>query len=206
MTGNTIARAYRPGPSDERDLREEVVRTARTLFSIYGYRQTTMRMLAETLGVSVAALYYHYRSKEDIRFAVIREDLADAVACLRAATAEAEHPLDALETATRLQVRRSLGLHGGPGAALARAAGARARQDSQLHALHEEYEAVFREVLARCDREGLASIPDPAITARAILQMTDGISDWFHLGGTLTVDEVETRYVDLVRAMVGAHG
>ncbi|WP_030158189.1 TetR/AcrR family transcriptional regulator [Glycomyces sp. NRRL B-16210] len=58
-------------PRDARDpnqpsTRERIQQTAIALFSEHGYERTSLREIAEQLGVTKAALYYHFKTKEDI--------------------------------------------------------------------------------------------------------------------------------------------
>lgn len=46
--------------------RERILEVALQLFNEQGYDRTSLRQIAERLGVSKAALYYHFKSKEDI--------------------------------------------------------------------------------------------------------------------------------------------
>src|SRR5437762_10376000 len=48
------------------DTRVRIQRVALELFAEQGYDATSLREIAERLGVTKAALYYHFRSKEDI--------------------------------------------------------------------------------------------------------------------------------------------
>ncbi|MCP2292565.1 TetR/AcrR family transcriptional regulator [Nocardia amikacinitolerans] len=48
------------------DTRERIRSTAMELFAERGYDKTSLREIAERLGVTKAALYYHFRTKEDI--------------------------------------------------------------------------------------------------------------------------------------------
>ena len=48
------------------DTRRRVQQVALELFAEQGYEKTSLREIAERLGVTKAALYYHFRSKEDI--------------------------------------------------------------------------------------------------------------------------------------------
>jgi AcrR family transcriptional regulator len=48
------------------DTRARVQKVALELFAEHGYEKTSLREIAERLGVTKAALYYHFRSKEDI--------------------------------------------------------------------------------------------------------------------------------------------
>ncbi|WP_216215064.1 TetR/AcrR family transcriptional regulator [Amycolatopsis aidingensis] len=48
------------------DTRENIQRIALELFTEQGYERTSLREIADRLGVTKAALYYHYRTKDDI--------------------------------------------------------------------------------------------------------------------------------------------
>src|ERR1700678_976619 len=54
------------GPTPRTDTRSRVQKVALELFAEYGYEKTSLREIAERLGVTKAALYYHFKSKEDI--------------------------------------------------------------------------------------------------------------------------------------------
>ncbi|ALE06179.1 hypothetical protein AL755_13075 [Arthrobacter sp. ERGS1:01] len=49
-----------------RDTKAEAQRVALALFSAKGYEATSLREIADHLGISKASLYYHFKSKEDI--------------------------------------------------------------------------------------------------------------------------------------------
>ncbi|WP_422771625.1 TetR/AcrR family transcriptional regulator [Plantactinospora sp. WMMC1484] len=48
------------------DTRSRIQAVALELFTEQGYEKTSLREIAERLGVTKAALYYHFRSKDDI--------------------------------------------------------------------------------------------------------------------------------------------
>jgi AcrR family transcriptional regulator len=50
--------------TERRDLRAEILAAARGLFIQQGYHGLAMRQIAEAVGVSKPALYYHFRDKE----------------------------------------------------------------------------------------------------------------------------------------------
>src|SRR5579864_3751687 len=47
-------------------MREEILDVALELFNEQGYDGTSLREIAERLGITKAALYYHFERKEDI--------------------------------------------------------------------------------------------------------------------------------------------
>ncbi len=71
-------------PAPQADTtRGRILRAALELFAEHGYGATSMRQIAEQLGITKAALYYHFDSKEDIVHALLADverqvrDLAD---------------------------------------------------------------------------------------------------------------------------------
>jgi AcrR family transcriptional regulator len=54
------------GPTPRTDTRVRVQQVALELFAEQGYEKTSLREIAERLGVTKAALYYHFKSKEDL--------------------------------------------------------------------------------------------------------------------------------------------
>lgn len=55
------------------DTRARIQQIAVELFSEHGYEGTSLREIAEQLGVTKAALYYHFKSKEDIILSLVED-------------------------------------------------------------------------------------------------------------------------------------
>ncbi|MEU4217977.1 helix-turn-helix domain-containing protein [Actinoplanes sp. NPDC026623] len=71
------------------DTREEVKTVALRLFSTRGFEQTSLREIAEELGITKAALYYHFASKHDLLSALITPLVEDLQAFFAGAEARA---------------------------------------------------------------------------------------------------------------------
>jgi AcrR family transcriptional regulator len=56
-------------------FREEILNGARDLFERFGFKKTTMEDIARQVGKSKSALYYYYKTKEEIFEAVILRDI-----------------------------------------------------------------------------------------------------------------------------------
>lgn len=62
-----------------RDTKAEIHRAALALFSSQGYEKTSLREIAEQVGITKASLYYHYSSKQELLRAIMGtffEDIA----------------------------------------------------------------------------------------------------------------------------------
>jgi AcrR family transcriptional regulator len=58
------------GPAGHDRTRQRILWIALDLFTTQGYDKTSMREIAERMGFSKAALYYHFAGKEDILMAL----------------------------------------------------------------------------------------------------------------------------------------
>jgi AcrR family transcriptional regulator len=78
--------------SPGRDTRAEILAVASELFGEQGYDATSLREIAERLGITKAALYYHFPGKDDILRALI-EPMGDLIGEL-VERLEAAHDVD----------------------------------------------------------------------------------------------------------------
>lgn len=60
-----------------RDTRSRLRELALQLFADQGYEKTSLREIAERLGVTKAALYYYFKSKEDIVRSLVEDYVAE---------------------------------------------------------------------------------------------------------------------------------
>ncbi|MDW5376720.1 TetR/AcrR family transcriptional regulator [Halomonas sp. HP20-15] len=83
--------------------RKELVRIAARLFVEEGFDRTTVRMLAQAMGIKSGSLFHHFSDKQAILCAVIETGMQHALTLARGALAEAgcspEVRLDALAKA-----------------------------------------------------------------------------------------------------------
>lgn len=105
------------GRMDERrtNTREQIRTVALEMFAERGYDRTSLREIAEQLGVTKAAVYYHFKTKEDILVSLLEDFLGQVDELLDWAEAQPGGP------ATRRAVlERYAELLSGPASKLAR--------------------------------------------------------------------------------------
>ena len=74
------------------DTRARILDAALELFSEHGFDGTTLQQIADRLGFTKAALYYHFRSKDDLLQALIAPAVAGLDTLLGAYEGEADTP------------------------------------------------------------------------------------------------------------------
>jgi AcrR family transcriptional regulator len=77
--------------------RQQILETAQRLFAELGYDATSLQMIADEMGLTKAAVYYHFRAKSEILHAAIQpgiqrlKALLDETAAIRGRRARIEH-------------------------------------------------------------------------------------------------------------------
>ncbi|MGH9110545.1 MAG: TetR/AcrR family transcriptional regulator [Acidimicrobiales bacterium] len=64
-------------PGENRETRSRIAEVALRLIADHGYAATSTREIAARLGFTKAALYYHFRTKDDLLAAIVEPVVAD---------------------------------------------------------------------------------------------------------------------------------
>jgi AcrR family transcriptional regulator len=193
-------------PHERVTAAERILRAAIVLFRERGYHGSSMRTLARRLRMEAASLYYHYPSKQDILFAILDRTLDELLAGVGRAVAAADGPEARLRAAVRFHV---LFHTDSQHEAFVSASELRSLTPGNLRLVltrRDEYERVFRGLLAAGVRAGAFQVSDVRLTAMAILTMCTGVATWFSERGRLAPDAIAERYVEMILRSVKRHG
>lgn len=186
---------------------DPVVASAIRTFVHTGFHGTNMRTIAETAGMSIAGVYHHYDSKQDILNAVLDLTMNELEWRLPAARDEARssgggplHRLAALVEALALfhTLRPHLAFIGASEMRSLRAdrrASIVRRRSAIQHLIDEE-------IAAAC-AEGLISVERPREIGRAISTMCTSLPQWFDNTGPTTPEQIACEYAALALRMAG---
>ncbi|MFD7861230.1 TetR/AcrR family transcriptional regulator [Streptomyces sp. NPDC057682] len=173
-------------------------------FAERGYHATTTRDIAGRAGMSPAALYIHYKTKEELLHRISRIGHDRALTLLETAASGGGTAAERLAEAVRSFCRWHAERH----------TTARVVQ-YELDALAEEHRAEIVELRRRSDAvvrriidEGVAAgefdVADVPGTTLAVLSLCIDVARWFNTRGSRTPDEVGELYAGLVLRMVAA--
>ncbi len=87
---------------------EEIIAQAAKLFREKGYIATSIRDISESLEMTSAALYYHFKNKEEILLAIMHLALTNLIEGVESAVSEQEDVWEKLRAAIRTHMRGSL--------------------------------------------------------------------------------------------------
>ncbi|MEV6930444.1 helix-turn-helix domain-containing protein [Dactylosporangium sp. NPDC051485] len=100
------------GDSDAENVRAHIQRVALDLFIEEGYDKTSLREIAEKLGVTKAALYYHFPTKDDIVASLIEQRIKAVDALLDWANTQPRDSATRLKFIQRYSVLHDEFVHG----------------------------------------------------------------------------------------------
>lgn len=207
--------ADQPAPAVERPVPEgdwrgygplhldAVLDAALTVFLRTGYHGASVRDVAAESGLSVAGIYHHHASKQEMLVAILDLTMVDLVARMTAARREGADPVARFALLVECLAlfhthRRDLGFVGA----------------SEMRSLepvaHERVTAVRRRVQELVDAEvedavrlGAFATDRPHDAARAVVTMTTAMPQWFRPDGPASAEQVAAQHVrfalDLVR-------
>lgn len=191
-----------------RNSREVLVAAAVENFTVLGYHGTSMRDIARTAGVTVASIYHHFASKQEILQHVMIGTITDVLGATRqavdvAVAAGATTPTEKLEALVDAWMifhttRQAEALIG---ASEIRSLDEAGRAIVVGH--RDEQEALFRSIIDEGVATGTFATSYPREAARAIIEMGYSVSSWYRLGGELSPEEMSVRYRELARGTVG---
>jgi AcrR family transcriptional regulator len=161
----------------------------------HGYHGTSVRDIALRAGLSPAALYHHFPSKQAVLAFIMERGIEALLARSREALETAgEDPVEQLKALIEVQIL--FHLEDQRGTLLG---------TSELRALEEPtrtphlakrhaQQRLFDGVVAAGVEKGVFRTPEPAEAARAIVVMCTGVASWFSPDGPATREEMVERY------------
>ena len=188
------------------DRVEQVLHRAARLFTTKGYEAASMRDLAAAVEIRPSSLYHHFRSKQQILFAICagfqRDFNLEVVPELRA-----ERPPDAaIAAAVRKHIEFSNRRWPDVLVNLRERRSLPADQQASINVLRRQYRDAVAAAIERGNREGVFAVPDPKLAAMMILDMVNGIAQWFKPHDRRDLVRMAERYGEAAVAMLRSWG
>ena len=193
------AKRARPGrPPTLPAPRERILDAAAREFAQRGYEGSSVADLAAAIGVSKAAIYHYYPTKQDIYDAIILEVLQGLSETVRAEAQRAEPGLARLRAFMLAHARYFERHHARFVTMLIGYSGMALPERGDAARLRDGYEGLLREILAEGVRLGQLRTLDVAATGRAVLSMLNWMVRWYKPGGGEDAEAVAAGYYELI--------
>jgi AcrR family transcriptional regulator len=199
-----------PDPTTDSGTSHEILLAAGKLFLERGYGGTSVEAIAEAVGMTPGALYWHFRSKQEILYTFLRKTIDNVVDQL--IDDESAAPTERLRRLCTAHVTSQLTLMPPPAPdsthnfiasqlitalPIEQQGELRDSQNTYLHRLT----ALLREGVDRGEFECEHITP----TAFAIVTMCEDVNTWFRPTGNLSIEQLADLYSELAIRMVSSH-
>ncbi|MCK9229887.1 MAG: TetR/AcrR family transcriptional regulator [Syntrophales bacterium] len=171
-------------------MKQKIKTIAIQLMYQKGYHACSISDIAKRAGIQKSSIYYHYMSKEEILFDILKETMESLNESLQNCLKD----LEGAEERLVAMIRNHLSFH-------------MVRQkevivsDSELRGLtadnlrsvirmRDEYDTQMKDIIERGIQEGVFKNVNPRVMANAIVTMCTQISQWFNPLGSLSKDEI----------------
>ncbi|PTX18762.1 TetR family transcriptional regulator [Pontibacter mucosus] len=178
--------------------KEQIEKTATALFKRKGYTATSMRDLANALGIEAASIYSHIRSKEEILQRVCFKMADEFFDALDAAESMAGPATVRLQRAIAAHVQVLTQNTEASAVFLHEWRHLSEPLHSNFLALRDKYEARFREIIREGIQRGEFSVPDEKFAVLTILSALNWIHTWYKPEGKMTPTEIAENLSEML--------
>lgn len=186
------------------DAARRLVSAAVEAFAERGYHATTTRDIAGRAGMSPAALYIHYKTKEELLYRISGIGHEKALRIMGAAAEAGGSASERLRDAVRTFARWHAEHHTTARVIQYELQALSPGHYTEIAGLRRRTDRLLRQIIQDGADSGEFRADDVPGTTLAVLSLCVDVARWFTADGPRTPDEVGTLYADLVLRMVGA--
>jgi AcrR family transcriptional regulator len=168
-----------------------------------GFHASSTRDIAKRAKLSPAAVYVHFKAKEDLLFDIIKyvaENLRDR---LLEAAAQGGTPTELLSRLVHAYVALPARMYKASLVANTEFNSLTEPQRKQIVKIRDELEAIVGDCLAAGKESGEFKFDDLSLTRMAVVSLCRSTLLWYSPRGRLTPEAIGDYYADLVVRMVG---
>jgi AcrR family transcriptional regulator len=172
-------------------------------FAQKGYHGTTTRDIAQRAAMSPAAIYMHYKSKEQLLYQISRATHEAMLREMREVFARPGTPPERLRALVCAHTRFHATMHTATRVANYELHALEPAHLEEMRVLRRGMESVMREALRLGAVSGDFEVADVDGTNRAVLSMGIDVSRWYSQRGRLSAEQLGDLHADMVLRMVG---
>jgi AcrR family transcriptional regulator len=180
----------------------EITDVAAGLFRKAGYRETSIRDLAAAVDIRSASLYYHFGKKEDILFAIAHQLMLDFLEDVTPVL-DTEDPERAVRAVVGAHLRFEFSRLDHVIVSARERRLLPVERQRPINALRARHRDALAETIARGATRGVFVTDVPQLAAHAVLDLLNGVKEWYHPPRDGSLDRLVERYEHHVLALLG---
>jgi AcrR family transcriptional regulator len=190
----------RQGPGDTTETR--VLRAAADIFASHGYHGTSLRVIADVVGIQTASLYHYVDSKQELLTRVMMSALRHRHMMVLDAVEKEPDPASRLRAFIGAHVRYQAESQAEARVCLSEFRSLEPERMPRLLEVVRSHEALLVSILRDGIEKGTFLVDDVSATVQGFLDTWDGVAFWFRPDGEFTSGQLGERYAEFaVRAI-----
>lgn len=178
--------------------RSRLLATSAELFWTHGYRATTTRRIAATLGLQQATLYHHVASKEDLLYEICASSLSQLLRASETALAGATAPLERFDALVRTTIHELLANQREHATMIFELRGLSPERRTDVLQTLDQYRGVLLKVIEDGQRAGvLRSDIEARYLELAMFNLLTWILVWHRPGEALSAEELSDLVIEV---------
>ncbi|MQA07869.1 MAG: TetR family transcriptional regulator [Pseudonocardiaceae bacterium] len=174
------------------------------LFYEHGYEATTLREVADKVGIRVGSLYNHIDSKDELLGSIMLGIMDDLLAAFRQALrAHNDDPVACLrsciDTHIRFHATRAHEVFIGN----SELRSLPTKQRKRVVSKRDQYEKLISGILETLSEQGLAEVVDVRLQTYAIVAIGTHVSSWYKPRGGMSLDAIVETYTTMIFRQLG---
>ena len=186
--------------------RDAILAAAASRFRRQGFERTSVREIAQAMGMTSGSLFYHFATKEDLLVAIMEEGVRDIMQSVRDGLAGETRLPERLLSMVRSHLKALLGTRLDAMTVLLyewRSLSPTAQ--TRVMASRDAYEALWTAPISEAAALGLVDA-DVVLVRQTVLGALNWTAQWYRPGGRLDIDTLAQRMYAMLFPRVAASG
>jgi AcrR family transcriptional regulator len=177
---------------------DEIIEAATDLFYEKGFEKASLRDIALKVGITQAAIYYHFKNKEQILYTIIEIYADEILSVLNSSTSDKAEPLENLKNAVSQHIIYMETRGKGAKIMIEDKKFLSGEFNRLVRAKEKGVYTFYKKCLAELRKSGKIETCDLTATAFSILGMINWIYHWYRPEKGLSVKQVSEDIVRMI--------
>ncbi len=179
-----------------RDRKKEIIKASEELFYKYGYQKASLRDIARKVGITQAAIYYHFKTKEEILLSIIEKYSNKLLFTLKACFSQKKDPIENLRDAI---FEHAISIRSNRNGTKIIIEDKRHLSDGIKNTVREKERIIFllyKDYLKQLQDLKLIKQGDLSVAVFGILGMANWLYHWFDPDKALTIEKIAKQMIN----------